>query len=234
MVPIIAISILLLNILIGYKRGMIKTVFSICSVIVAIFLAIWISPYIANWMQKNESIMNFFIEKTNNIMELEEVDLSASDLTWIEALPLPESIQKSVKDTIESLLIEDNSSEDVISKNELSSKQKKLDQSLRKHFAIFMIKAVAFVISFFVCCIFLYIISKVLNLISYLPIVHQVNQLLGLVCGLIQGFLVLWILCIVLTPFSGTEFGLQIMKEVSENSFLSFIYNNNLLLKLIS
>ena len=50
---------------------------------------------------------------------------------------------------------------------------------------------------------------------------------------MIQGLILLWVLCLVLTAFANAGWGIQAMGMVKESPVLSFIYNHNLLLHLI-
>ena len=56
----------------------------------------------------------------------------------------------------------------------------------------------------------------------------------GAAGGFVQGLVILWILCIVLTVFSSSETAKEIFAQINKDSVLSYIYNHNLLLQMIS
>lgn len=77
------------------------------------------------------------------------------------------------------------------------------------------------------------ILGYVLHLVTRLPVLRQVNGLMGLVLGLTEAYILICVLFILITAFSHTDTGFALMKMIGQSELLSFIYNNNLLLQLI-
>ena len=73
-----------------------------------------------------------------------------------------------------------------------------------------------------------------LDIISKLPILNELNHFAGLAVGVLQGLLFLWIACTILTACSGTQWGQDAMNMIGQSKLLSVIYNNNLILKYIT
>ena len=69
---------------------------------------------------------------------------------------------------------------------------------------------------------------KVLHVLTKLPIIHGLNKLLGLGIGLIEGFLLVWLLLYIIQIRQGVLFGFDIEALVDQNEFLQFLYLNNL------
>lgn len=69
---------------------------------------------------------------------------------------------------------------------------------------------------------------KVLNVLTKLPIIHGLNKLLGLGIGLIEGFLLVWLLLYIIQIRQGVLFGFDIEALIDQNEFLQFLYLNNL------
>ena len=57
----------------------------------------------------------------------------------------------------------------------------------------------------------LHIVAAWLDLIARLPIIKGLNQIAGAVLGGVEGLMFLWIVCLVLTALSGTDFGAAAM-----------------------
>ena len=72
-----------------------------------------------------------------------------------------------------------------------------------------------------------------LHLVTRIPGLKQLNSAAGVILALVQGLILLWVLCLVLTEFGNTDWGMQVMGMIKESSFLSLIYNHNLLLQLL-
>ena len=51
----------------------------------------------------------------------------------------------------------------------------------------------------------------------------------GLVVGLLEGLLVIWILFFVIALCQGSQWGNQMMQEIQENPLLQWLYQNNIL-----
>ena len=69
---------------------------------------------------------------------------------------------------------------------------------------------------------------KVLHILTKLPIIHGLNKLLGLVIGLFEGFLLVWLLLYIIRIRQGILFGFDIEALIDQNEFLQFLYLNNL------
>jgi len=69
---------------------------------------------------------------------------------------------------------------------------------------------------------------KVLHILTKLPIIHGLNKLLGLVIGLLEGFLLVWLLLYIIQIRQGILFGFDIEALIDQNEFLQFLYLNNL------
>ncbi len=87
---------------------------------------------------------------------------------------------------------------------------------------------IALVIVIYVLIRILLMISK---MITGIPIVHGINKLFGLLVGLAEGLLFVWLACFVVTLFAETEFGLKVVGTIHQSGFLTFLYDNNWLMK---
>lgn len=219
---IIVLAILIVNALIGMKAGLIKTVFSLFSIIIAVVLTIWVSPYINNFMKNTDKIhdgISSQVVKMLPFSEKEGVEENQNDL--IEELSLPQSIKDS--------LIKNNTAE-VYKEMAIDNFQEYVSNYLTG----VIINAMAFIITFVVVMIFLWIIFAALDLISKLPLLNQINKTAGLVAGLVHGLVIVWIFFIFITVFGSTELGQKALEMIGQDQTLSFIYNNNYFLKFIT
>lgn len=225
----VVLAILIGNALIGRKVGFVKTVFSLCSMIVAIVLTLLISPTINDLMKGNEKFYNYIEDKVGKIVQAEAKETeeeaketkNEEEIKFIGKLPLPQSIKDTLtknKDSKENGILSSGGLKDYIV----------------KYLAEVIIKALAFTVTFIIILILLWAICFALNLISKLPILNSVNKTAGLLAGLVHGLVIVWIFFILLTVFGGTLFGQDTLKMIGENEILSFIYNNNLLLRFVT
>lgn len=221
---IVVIAILAINALVGIKAGFIKTVFSLFSMIVAIILTMWLSPYVNNLMKGNAKIYNAISSKVEEALpfELDEYKQSEQN-SFIDKLHLPKSIKES--------LIENNK-EQVYKEMELGINNFK--GYVSSYLTGLIINAISFIVTFIVILIILWVLCFALDLISKLPLLNQINKMAGLAAGLVHGLVIVWILMILLTMFGSSSFGQEAMQMIEESEILSILYNYNLLLRSIT
>lgn len=208
----------------GMKRGLIKTVFSMFSVIIALIATALLSPVVTQKLQDNEKIMGYFAEKTAELLPFDQVESmlnlerkQSEQQKFLDSLPLPKSIRKQ--------LMESNT------KNYYHALGVDSFQAyLSNYIACMIISAVSFVATFFVMIILLKVLCFSLDLISKLPLLNQVNHLLGMGVGILYALLLVWVGGVILMAFSGTQVGQDLMGMVNDSTLLSFLHNHNPLL----
>lgn len=216
---IIVLSIIIINALIGRKVGLIKIVFSLFSFIIALLLTTWLSPTVNDMLIKNESFYQKTSQKVEDILFSEgDESTDNNEITdenkLIDSLPLP----KAIKDTLQ----------------ENKEKQEtNIKSYITGHVTKIAINALAFVLTFIVIFIGLWVLSILLNIISKLPILNQINKIAGLLVGGLQGLIIVWIFFVVLTFLSSSEFGVKAFEQINSNSILTFLYDKNILLDIV-
>ena len=91
----------------------------------------------------------------------------------------------------------------------------------------------AWVLSFILISIAMMILIHLLDLVSKLPGVNGINHLGGLVIGLVQGLVVVWILFLFVILLQDSEWGQQMLNSIQENFFLKLLYENNIIEQII-
>lgn len=206
----------------GYHNGFIKTVFSIVAVAIALIVASIGSPLLCNALQSNETIYSYVNEKVENTLKIDEqVNGKSEQVEIIEHLPLPESIRDS--------LIENNY---VDMYSNLSVQN--FSGYVSAYVARMIFNAISYTIVFIVALLAVRIVANILDVISKLPLLNGINKMGGLVVGLAHGLIILWVWCIVLTIFSGTNVGKVLFEQINASPVLSFIYNNNVFIDLLT
>ncbi len=219
---LIAVAVILLgNALVGMKVGFIKTVFSLVSLILALFLTIWVSPLVKEAIKSNEKLSHSISDKIEKMLPFEDKAAQGEQQELIEGLSVPQTVKEG--------LLKDNTAAKY---KELAATSFK--EYVSRYLTEITINAMAFIVTFIVILILLWVVFLALHLISKLPLLNELNKTAGLLAGLVHGLLLVWLFFILLTVFSSTEFVQSIMRLVEENEILSIIYNNNILLKLIT
>lgn len=209
----------------GFKKGLIKMVFSLASTVAALLLAMLFSPVVSGMLKSNEGIVTFFDEKIGALVDFtpEEAvqETESEQASLIDALPLP----KTFKDS----LLKNNTVEQYI-----SMQAENFEQYVCRQITNVILNAIGFVVTLIVAIIALALLCNALNLLAKLPLLRQINEAAGLAAGVGEGILLVWILFAVLTMFAGSAFGRDAMEMIAGNPLLDFLYKNNLVSKFIA
>jgi len=209
--------------IVGLKQGLVKMVFSLVSLVLTIILTIIISPYVSDLLLEHTGLYDAAKEKTCGFIEtmVDAMEAEAGESKTIDELPLPEAIKE---------LLHENNNEESYSILGVDN----LADYIGAYVAGIVVNAVAFIATFIVLFIAIKLLVLLLDLISKLPLINGVNKIAGVALGLVEGFIILWVLCLLVTSVAGSEFGRTLLNMIDDSAFLSFIYNNNYLMRIVS
>ena len=237
----ITLAIVLVCVIRGVKLGLVRSVYGTFGFIIAISIAMSVSPYISDVLvdtpvyeaaykqvQRKLFSENYTPSAVNpadrnDKKEEETADQSAgsAETMLINALPLPKFVKEAL-----------------ISNNNQAMYDTLGITEFRAYIAAYITKmilqAVMFILLLIAIGVILYLITSALDLIAHLPVLHTLNKFGGLLFGVINAVIILWVLCTILTIISGTALGKEIYRQISENAVLDFLYNQNGLLRIIA
>lgn len=203
----------------GGHVGFIKTVFSISALVVSLVLSVSLSPYVSKEMQNNKWIKDYMMERIEKVINLEEKNTKVTDeVEIIEGLNLPKALKNALRE---------NNNTEVYKTLAIRS----FKEYISSYLTVVIINSISFFIVFVIINVVLFILASALDILSKLPVLNGLNKTAGILVGLLQGLIVVWILCIVLTMFSTEKIGQNLFSLINQSKFLSNIYNNNMLLK---
>lgn len=212
----IVIGILILCIVIGYRKGLTGSLLKIISFVLALVIAFVLF----------KPVSSFIIDKTNWDENLEQgirdtilssdkqEELSSQE----ENKNMPEVMINYINKTVEE------------AGNE--AKEAVADATARQ-VAIMIINSGVWVALFLVSRIVLIFVRGLANIITNLPIIKQFDKLGGIIYGLVEAFVIIYGILAVLSFVSPVVSGTGILEAVQKSFIGSVMYNNNLLLKLI-
>lgn len=208
LLDIIIIAILLISVVLGYKKGLINVAFNLCAFIIALIITLVLYRPITNFVIDNtefdDKIENVIIEK--GITNGEENTTEDGTLNkYIE-----EYVMKSVDNT----------------KNEIV-------KSTATIIAEKIIGIVVMIALFIVIRILLIFAKAIINGIANLPIIKQFNELGGLLYGILRGIVIVYgILTIMFIVISMNNNG--VFANAIDTSIVSkILYENNIILNII-
>lgn len=212
----------------GYRKGLVKMVLSVVALFVAILISRIVAPQVEDYLQRETKVYEQIREKTDTYVEtalqekLSSGLFSVSDQAYaIEELPLPKYIRSALTK---------NNTEEIYERLGVNVFQDYISSSL----AAFVVTALAFVLSFVIIGMGIFLAEKLIERIARLPGLNGINRLSGAVVGGVKALIVLWILCLVVTAMAGTSVGQRILKMIGESQLLSTIYNHNYLMSWVT
>jgi len=202
----------------GYRRGLIRTVFSLVSYVLAISLAIYLFPVVADWLMEMPvyTALKDYIVRTMNLGDV--VQYQSDEL--IANLPLP--------DIIRGFLHEHNTPNIF----ELLNVQT-IEEYIAAYFSRMAINIIAKVSVFIIVKFTLGLLSGVLDLASRLPVIKQFNQIGGMLIGFVLGLIIVWIGLAVMILFFLDPTGPELMIMLENSLVVGWVYENNPILQIL-
>ena len=229
----------------GYQKGFIRVAFSLVSFFLVIAFVVWAEPYISSYLEKNTEISETIQQKCE-----EQLRISAQNNTEQQDLVQQgeegqnsdQQMAENQNAQAESLkvagIILPKALEQPLVAQGIGAADQILESSgvyaeIAKTLAHFIISGISFFLAFIVAVILVRAISGILNLVSHLPIIHGVNKMLGIAAGFVQGIFYVWLFFYLIAICCTSSFGMLMNRYIDQSSFLTYLYQNNLLLQIL-
>ncbi len=214
---IIAMLVLLFCIVRGARKGMLRIIYGMISWVLLLVFVNIACGYIADYLNVNTPLPTMVQERIvsslhNEYEEKEQAQEGEGTNAVLKLLPA--SIRTSVSETI-------NESVDTLIQNVSI----KLSESA--------IKGIATIMSVLLGIVLLFLLDKLIKLISDLPGVHGVNMVLGILTGCLEGMLIIWFAMYLADCFPTSMYGQFFIANVSENTILNYVYQANIIERVI-
>lgn len=210
----------------GFCQGFLRVVYSVAAWIVLLVLVTWATPFVAELLAEHtgidERIEAGFADRLQELVrgeaetganEAEESALSESGIR------LPDAVLDKLAGTGEM-------ADQLLEGTGIYAKAAEEAGSLA-------MRAVSFVIVLLIAMLAFHILSSLLDLIARLPVIGEVNHVLGGVAGLIKGALLVWLAFAFIALAGATSVGAGLIGLIYESEVLVLIYENNLVLAIL-
>lgn len=199
---IIIILILVTCVFFGLKRGLTGVIVKLLSIVISLILSLILFKPVSTIIINNTNIYNDLV---TNI----ESSLNSKEDKNVEESAEPNIIVNSI-----------NKQMDTVKEN--------TNEVIAKSIAEVIINLIVIIVLFIIINIIMFFLKFIFGAIASLPIIKQLDKLGGFIYGVIEGFLIIYIILAILSFINIQEVQLAI-----KTSYLaSMLYNNNLLLML--
>lgn len=204
-IDVVLVAILVLNIIVGYRKGLVNVVFNICAFLLAIVITVIFYKPVSNMIMDNtqidEKIRDMIINTNQGGPEIQENN---------ERTDLQQYIDNMIENTAEEAKTE---ALDVVA-NIMASRG---------------IEILTGILLFIAIRIVLVILKFILEGIAEIPIIKQFNEVGGLLYGVIKGVIIIFLL-LTLLFFVVSINGNGIISEAIQDSHITkFLYENNII-----
>lgn len=222
---IVVIGIIGLNAFISYQRGFIKTLFKFVSLIVSVMVTMYVYPYVSQFLIHQTGVYASIKDGIIGLLKLEgaaeTAQTTGDQINFISSLQIPEAFKH--------ILVTNNNSE-IYNLLDVSS----IGDYIGGMIATLIINIIAFLGVFIIVSILLKVVINLVDLVSKLPVLNQINKLGGLIIGVIIGIVVVWFLSLVLSMFSANPGVAKVFETLEVSEVAKFFYDNNLLMKIVT
>ena len=219
LLDVIIIGVLVLFMYIGYRRGLIRTVFSLVSFALSILLSIYLYPIVAEWLRATPvfTALKGYIMRT---MGLEEV-VQGHTVELIATLPLPDLVRRS---------LEHHNTPNMFELLNVHS----IEEYIAGFFAGMAVNIIAMILVFIIVRIILGVLSGMLDVVGRLPVIRTFNRGGGLLLGLIQGVVIVWIGLAIMNLFFLDPTNTELVRLLDQSLLAGFIYENNPIMAILT
>ena len=213
-IDLVIIAIIALCVLIGYYKGLTGSLLKIVSFVLALVIAfILFKP-----------VSNFIIDKTDWDENLEQA--IRRSILKNEEEPKEETKKENMPDVITDYI------NNAVKKAGNEAKTAIVDSTARDVSVMIINIAVAIAL-FIVSKILLLLVKGLADLLTKLPVIKQFDKLGGIVFGILQSLVIIYIALAIISFASPMMSETGIIEGLQKSYIGSVMYNNNLLLKII-
>ena len=212
----------LVSIIVGAKRGFVKSIMGICTLIAALFVAFAFTPALSDYIERSEPVKEITQNITDTLGSLSKTEEGSYDL-----LRLFDDMPDSFKQILDRYRVDAEELED--SANPKPNADESAVSGLASQIAGPVAKAISGVLAFSALfigtVIVLKLLTALLDLLFKLPVLKTANTLLGFIVGVISAIVWAWVLSSLSVIF------IHAMESVSPETFSPSVIENTIILK---
>ena len=205
---VILFSIIVLNVFIGYKKGLIKVALNIFAFFIAIIATLIlfkpISNLVINNTQIDDKIKEAIVTKTSKNQEQNEDNKNKG----------------FIQDYIESEI-----------KSKAEEAKNSVIETIAETISIRVVEILTWILLFIAIRIVLILLKFLSETISEIPIIKQFNEIGGIIYGIIKSAIIIIFILTIIFIISSIYGSGKINDAIEESYVTKFLYNNNIVVK---
>lgn len=216
----IVFAVLVLSIWNGYRKGFLKTAFSLVSWILVLVICNIATPMVKDMLidqtDIQTTIQRSLDAKINEMISNAQLPEEIAGGTGFE---IPENLKAAMPQAFSDMIL--NS----VSENRFQVDTSGIAESSVGMIALFLVLIFSYVA--------LMIINVVLGIAAKLPLIGPLDKLFGLLCGAGKGMIWSWIILMLVSVTALMGVQTEWLGYIADSQFLSFLQEHNLILNLL-
>ncbi len=205
-IDLFVIAIFLVNIMLGYKKGLINVIFSICAFFIALVLTLFLYKPVANMIIEHttidDQIKEIIIQNNSNEAGKETQEENQTEL------------QQYIENTLQDATDEAKKQATTLVADTISNKA---------------IEIITAILLFVMIRIIVIVLKFLIEGIANLPIIKQCNRVGGILYGIIKSIVIIYLLLTILFLVISVN-GNGLIADIIQQSYLTkFLYENNII-----
>lgn len=207
-VDLVVLAILLLCIFKGYKRGLTGSLIKIFSFLIAIVVAFTLFKPVSSIVVDNTNYDEDLQSSIVQVFEKEKTEDKEES-----ASPIVQYISDEVKGATEE------------KKNEIVT-------NAAQQLSIKIINVLVFIALFIITRVALIFVKALTNLITKLPLIKQCDKIGGVIYGLLQGLVIIFVSFTIITYIATITKNYALIEMINKSYISSILFKNNILLNI--
>lgn len=215
-IDLVIVAIIALCIFLGYRRGLTGSLLKIISFILALVIAFILFKPVSNFIIDNtnwDENLEQAIRQT--VMEEGQVETTEEDE---EKGSMPDVMMNYINEAVE---------------NAGNEAKNAIVDSAARNIAVTIINIAVLIGLYLIARIVLLLVRGLTSLIAKLPVIKQFDKLGGIIYGLLQSLIIIYVILAMVSFASPMMEDSGIIEGIQKSFVGSALYNNNLLLKII-
>lgn len=227
-IDLVTIGILTAAIVMGKQRGFLKSSYNLLSFVITAVLILTLQQPFCDYLSGSalgESIRAKVSEQVvgsavSDMPEIEGSDDAETAIKVGEVMGLPSFMM----DFLDEKLKKQTEAIETMKNDALSTLSDAVTELILKIISILLLFILVRV------CVFL--LLHILNIIFRMPVLKSINSILGIAIGTVNGLIIIYIVCAVVTLLIPTDSVSSIVNMIDSTLITKYFYHNNLLIEM--
>ncbi len=204
----------------GYRRGFVKLLISLLSMVLTFYLIWVVTPYISDYLINETRLYETVKEKLDTTFEEENAKrdntIYENQVETINSYEVPGTVKN---------VLESNNTKDVYNSLAVGIFEDYVSCFLAK----IIIKIISFVAAYILVMLLLKMTFLSMEIIAKIPVIRGINRIAGMFFGFGEGMFIVWMGYLVGAIFFTEKFN----SMVESSRILSYLYEKNIILQLL-